>query len=230
MLTCLNVEPKNIQETNSNNYRSYLFAWSNSNVQRLIIGIFVNLILAWSSLMLNIQIFNKYWEKYSTNIWQIFNKYSTNIWQIFNKYAKQTETIRGFPLSPGRVRCTQRELWSCQHQNPGLEKNNQSINFRINGSDHQRIELQKSIYKRTSLLSAKSMSGKIEQVGWKRLGSAYLRHFLFKLLFLPGGCVSGSPRWKQSVDLAKALWRSAVFNVKQQSFSFVLNLGRVQTI
>ena len=172
------------------------------------------------------QIFNKY----LTNIQQIFEKYSRNIWQIFNKYLTNIETVRGFPLWPGRVRCTQRELWSCQHQNPGLEKNNQSINFRINGSDHQRIELQKSIYKRTSLLSAKSMSGKIEQVGWKRLGSAYLRHFLFKLLFLPGGCVSGSPRWKQSVDLAKALWRSAVFNVKQQSFSFVLNLGRVQTI
>ena len=82
----------------------------------------------------NIQkIFDRYstniWQifkKYSANIQQIFEKYSRNIWQIFNKYLTNIETVRGFPLSPGRVRCTQRELWSCQHQNPGLEK--QSIN------------------------------------------------------------------------------------------------------
>ena len=30
--------------------------------------------------------------------------------KIFNKYLTNIETVRGFPLSPGRVRCTQREL------------------------------------------------------------------------------------------------------------------------
>ena len=39
------------------------------------------------------------------------------------------------------------------------------------------------------------------------------------MIFLPGGCVSGSLQWKQLVDLAKASWRSAMISVKQKSCS-----------